>query len=149
GVRYALAAEIDASSLRARTLAVWTGQEDAEEIEYDARRSPCGGLADGRAVLIADGLSSRYPDTPPPIPRDAKSYLGVPMQTGAGKVVGYISVLDTAAMSDDEQRASVLRIFAARAAAELERMRASERLQRALAEVEQLKNRLQAENVYL
>jgi formate hydrogenlyase transcriptional activator len=44
---------------------------------------------------------------------------------------------------------AVLKIFAARAAAELERLQAEEGLHRALAEVETLKNRLQAENVYL
>ncbi|HJZ68009.1 MAG TPA: sigma 54-interacting transcriptional regulator, partial [Blastocatellia bacterium] len=40
-------------------------------------------------------------------------------------------------------------IFAARAGAELQRLKAEQELRRALAEVEQLKNRLHAENIYL
>jgi transcriptional regulator with GAF, ATPase, and Fis domain len=42
-----------------------------------------------------------------------------------------------------------MRIFAARAGAELERKRAEQALREAMAEVERLKNRLQEENVYL
>jgi formate hydrogenlyase transcriptional activator len=44
---------------------------------------------------------------------------------------------------------SVLKIFAARAGAELERLKVEEQLRSALAEVKTLKDRLQAENVYL
>ena len=43
----------------------------------------------------------------------------------------------------------VLKIFAARAGAKLERMKAEAELREALAEVERLKNQLHAENVYL
>ena len=52
-------------------------------------------------------------------------------------------------MPEDTRGIAVLNIFAARAGAEFERLQAEEELHRALAEVETLKNRLQAENVYL
>jgi formate hydrogenlyase transcriptional activator len=52
-------------------------------------------------------------------------------------------------MSEDPLWISVLQTFAARAGVELEREQAQEKLRLALAEVETLKNRLQAENVYL
>ncbi|HYS19243.1 MAG TPA: sigma 54-interacting transcriptional regulator, partial [Candidatus Binatia bacterium] len=52
-------------------------------------------------------------------------------------------------MTDPSRALAILRVFAARAGAELARLRADERLRAALAEVEMLRNRLQAENVYL
>ncbi len=52
-------------------------------------------------------------------------------------------------MAEDAQGMPILRIFAARAGAELERLHAEENLRAALAEVETLKNRLHAENIYL
>jgi formate hydrogenlyase transcriptional activator len=52
-------------------------------------------------------------------------------------------------LPEDQWRTAVLRIYAVRAGAELQRLRVEEDLRRAMAEVESLKNRLQAENVYL
>jgi formate hydrogenlyase transcriptional activator len=52
-------------------------------------------------------------------------------------------------MTDDPLWISVLETFASRAGAELERDQAAEKLSAALAELERLKNRLQAENIYL
>ncbi len=59
-----------------------------------------------------------------------------------GVVIGHLAVLDDRPMSEASIEISVLRIFAGRAAAELERLRAQ-------TELERLKDRLQAENVYL
>jgi transcriptional regulator with GAF, ATPase, and Fis domain len=58
-------------------------------------------------------------------------------------------LVDDKPMSEDPLWISVLQTFAARAGVELEREQAEERLRAALTEVESLKNRLEAENVYL
>ena len=52
-------------------------------------------------------------------------------------------------MKEDPQAVAILKIFAARAGAELERRRTDRRLHETLAELKQLKNRLRAENAYL
>ena len=57
--------------------------------------------------------------------------------------------LDDKPLGETSRAIPVLRAFAARAGAEIERLKADERLRQALAEVEALKNRLHAENVYL
>ena len=59
-----------------------------------------------------------------------------------GVVIGHLAVLDDRPMSEASIEISVLQIFADRAAAELERLRAQ-------TELEGLKDRLEAENVYL
>jgi len=75
--------------------------------------------------------------------------LGIPLCNVAGEVIGHLAILDDKPMAKTPRGLSLLTIFAARAGAELERLRAEEELRTAMAEVERLKNRLQAENVYL
>src|SRR5262249_16998097 len=53
----------------------------------------------------------------------------VPFKDGAGHVVGFLSVFDERPMPAEPRRLFILRIFAARAAAEFERLRAEQRLQ--------------------
>jgi len=67
----------------------------------------------------------------------------------SGPLIGHLVILDDQPMVDPSRALAILRVFAARAGAELARLRADELLRAALAEVELLRNRLQAENVYL
>jgi formate hydrogenlyase transcriptional activator len=75
--------------------------------------------------------------------------MGLPILNTAAQVIGHLAVLDDKPMPADARGMAVLKIFAARAGAELERLHAEEGLHEALAEVQTLKNRLQEENVYL
>ena len=79
----------------------------------------------------------------------AESYLGVPVLDPSGPLIGHLVILDDQPMVEPSRALAILRVFAARAGAELARLRADDRLRAALAEVEMLRNRLQAENVYL
>jgi formate hydrogenlyase transcriptional activator len=75
--------------------------------------------------------------------------MGLPILNAAAQVIGHLAVLDDKPMPEDARGLAVLKIFAARAGAEFERLQAEQELHRALAEVETLKDRLQEENVYL
>jgi transcriptional regulator with GAF, ATPase, and Fis domain len=106
---------------------------------------------------VLKGKVASYPyDVQRLFPRDrdlvelgAESYLGIPIFGATGQVIGHLAILHDRPMEQDERRVPTLKIFAARAGAELQRQRAEEALRKALTEVEELKNRLQAENVYL
>jgi signal transduction histidine kinase len=73
----------------------------------------------------------------------------MPLLGSAGEVIGHMAILDSRPLPDASVARSVMSLSAGRAGAELERLKAAEGQQRALAEVEVLKNRLQEENVYL
>jgi formate hydrogenlyase transcriptional activator len=60
-----------------------------------------------------------------------------------------MAVLDAQPLEPTAEQLSVLQIFAARGCAELQRVQTERALRAALAEVEQLRDRLQAENLYL
>jgi formate hydrogenlyase transcriptional activator len=148
GVRYAFVTQC-VSDTRARMLAFWKGGHYGEPVEYDSGTTPCRTVLAGETGFFARQVQTLFPEDTDLVDLGAESYLGVPMFSTAGQVIGHLAVLDAAAMKDSRQRVSVLKIFAARAAAELERLHAEDGLRSAMAEVERLKNRLQAENVYL
>ncbi len=76
-------------------------------------------------------------------------YLGVPMLDQSGRVIGHIAIIDDKPMERDERAIDLVKIFAARAAAELKRQRAETELHAALQQVQELQKKLEAENVYL
>jgi PAS domain S-box-containing protein len=148
--RYAFLTSCDATGSRARVLSFWQGERFVdEEIEYDVTNTPCHNVLQGRICHYAENLQALFPGDAGLVRLQAQSYLGAPMFDAAGAVIGHLAVLDVAPMPDPSQALDVLRIFAARAGAELERLKVEDSLHRALAEVEDLKNRLQDENVYL
>ena len=57
-----------------------------------------------------------------------ESYLGVPLLDDAGNHLGHLAVFDERPMPAEPRRLFIFRIFAARAAAELGRLRAERRL---------------------
>jgi formate hydrogenlyase transcriptional activator len=103
----------------------------------------------GETSFYPQDVQQLFPGDPDLVGLNASSYLGIPMFSASGQIIGHLAVLDEKPMEESPQHMSVLKIFAARAAAELERLQADTDLRAALAEVERLKNRLQAENIYL
>lgn len=149
-VRYAFVARcLDDRQSQVQTLAFWMGDHLGENVTYNVAETPCQDVLNGRTCLYGDNVQARFPHDRKLVTLGATSYVGLPILNAAAQVIGYLAVLDDKPMSEEARRLAVLKIFAARAGAELERLHAEEELRSALAEVETLKNRLQAENVYL
>ncbi len=148
GVRYAFVTQC-LGDQRARMLAFWKGGDFGDPVEYDVGETPCRTVLAGHTAFYPRQVQALFPDDADLVALQAESYLGVPMFSTDGQVIGHLAVLDSAPMAESRQHESVLKIFAARAAAELERLQAENSLREAMAEVERLKNQLQAENVYL
>lgn len=148
GARYAFAAET-LSELESRSLAYWEGAGFGEGFSYRFPGTPCQRVAAGHVCSTNTGLQRAFPDDLWLQQINADSYVGVPMKTASGGVLGHIAVLHTAPMRPTDEDIAVLEIFAARGAAELERLQAERALRAALQEVERLREHLQRENVYL
>lgn len=147
-VPYAFVTECS-DQAHARSLAFWKRTDFGENFEYDVVDTPCQRVVAGDVCYYAQNLRQLFPKDQDLVELKAESYLGVPMFNAAGLTTGHLVVLDTQPMADDPRRLSILKIFAARGGAELERLRAEEGMRTALTEVEQLKNELEAENTYL
>jgi GAF domain-containing protein len=124
-VRYAFIAECtDSTNSRVHTLAFWNGEDFAEDITFDLYGTPCANVIAGQACTYAERLQSLFPDDKELVNLGAEGYLGAPLRDGGGQVVGHLAVLDTKPMKVSPAEVSILKIFAARAGAELERVRA-------------------------
>jgi formate hydrogenlyase transcriptional activator len=139
GVKHAFVAECtDLRKSRVRTLAFWSGQSLADNVEYDLAGTPCEAVIGGETAVHKDDVQTRFPQDRELATLGARSYLGLPLVAASGEVLGHLAVLDAAPLRDDEVTTAVLRTIAARASMELERLRATseiaalnEKLQRA------------------
>ncbi|HEY9724836.1 MAG TPA: PAS domain S-box protein, partial [Chroococcales cyanobacterium] len=131
-VRYALVTEGIGGNLgKTKTIAFWAGDRLGENFEYDLTNTPC-------KMLITEGRICCYPKDVQklfPLDRDlremqAECYLGIPLFSTSGKMVGHLCILDDKPLADEQRAKSIMSIFAARAAVELERKQAQEELQK-------------------
>lgn len=136
GVKYAIVAEFLPETMSARSLAFWTGGEGdgfAENVEWALAGTPCERVVGGQFSHHPEGLQRLFPEDRPLVDLGAVSYLGVPLQMSDGRVLGHLFVMDTRPMPPAPRNLALFRIFAARAAGEMIRMR----LERALEESEE------------
>jgi PAS domain S-box-containing protein len=146
--RYAFVASCD-DQKHAKTLAFWDTDQFGKNFEFDIADTPCLKVLQGEVCHYEKGVQVLFPLAKGLEDWHVESYLGVPMLDGIGCVIGHIAALDDKPMKHDPRAIDVLKIFAARAAAELKRQRAEAQLQAALVQVKELQHKLEAENVYL
>jgi PAS domain S-box-containing protein len=126
-VRYAFVSEFtNEGKTQLRTLAFWNGVDFGKNFEYDI-----AGITDGHCKPVFGGVDDNVSVL---LPRDQDigksnlhSYL-VPLVESNGEVIGYLVVMDVKPLEIDFGKESILKIFAARAGAELERKLAEELL---------------------
>lgn len=152
-VQYSLITECaNASKTRVRTLAFAENSEIIENIEYDLEGTPCEIVMKGKDYFCERNLYKVFPSE-----KGIEGYMAVPIYSPrTGEILGHIAALDSQPLSPDQNFNQILRIFASRAGAEIERknaedklLDANERLQSQMEEIELLKNRLEQENIYL
>lgn len=125
GTRGAWVTEYLPETNQLRALAFWMDGEWIENYEYDIAGTPCElVIEDARLVHIPDNIVELYPGDSDIDRIGAVSYMGVPLQDVDGRILGHLSVLHSEPLPADEYLLAVFRIFAARASAELQRMRA-------------------------
>lgn len=119
-VRMAFVTEcLEPEKLRVRALAFIDQERFLDDVEYELTGTPCRDVIDGETCFYPDRLAERFPKE-----EGLTSYLGVPMTGADGEVVGHLAVVDDKPMVAAAEDEDLLRIFAARAAAELQRQRA-------------------------
>lgn len=106
---------------RLRALAFWVDGKWIEDFEYDIAGTLCEQAIEKHDLVF-------YPDRVIEITSHdfygAVSYLGMPLLDVDGRILGHLAVIDTRPMPEEPRVQTVFRIFAARAGAELQRLRA-------------------------
>jgi formate hydrogenlyase transcriptional activator len=128
GVGYAFVAEFDRATMRARTLAYWGKGVIRDNIEFDLAGTPCEDVIRSGLCHYPRGVREKFPNDQDLIDLRIESYLGVPLLDVDATVLGHLAVFDERPLPPEPRLLSIFRIFATRAAVELERLRVEKQL---------------------
>ena len=122
GTRYALIAKIDQNDpATAHTVAMWNGGEYAENFSYRIEDTPCERVRSQGSRFFPRDMRNLFPRDQMLARMGVESYWGAPLIDSNGKVIGILAVMDVEPMEEKSESFSLLKIFSARAAAEMER----------------------------
>lgn len=122
GVREAIVTEcIDKPAKRLHVLAWWRDGRIEPQVEYDLAGSTCEEtINDGRICFYPEGVGERFP---PARPFNRECYLGIPCFNSSGTVIGHVACFDDKSFAKEIPDQLFLKVFAERAALEIERQR--------------------------
>jgi PAS domain S-box-containing protein len=131
-VKYALVSElVPGRRDRVRALACWAGGQWLPSFEYDVKGTTCEKvILEGKMTYYPDHVQMLFPGEKSLAAMHAVCYLGIPYFDQAGERLGHMFIMDDKPLADYERAKSLMGIFAARTAMELERQRTIDRLQR-------------------
>ena len=106
---------------QACTVAVWDNGP-GENFEYQLEHSPCANIVGQGACCFPDNIIGLFPDDQVLKDMGAEAYVGTPLRSSSGKILGLLAALDDKVIEHPEQAAEIIELFSGRAAAELERL---------------------------
>ncbi len=124
GVQYAFVSELIPDRRRFRTRAVWGRGEPLANFEIPVDGTPCEAVLGGQISHHPERLCELFPADAGLRRWGVESYCGVPLLDLSGATVGHLAIFDDKPMRDGPRGVAIMRIFAARARAEIERLRA-------------------------
>jgi signal transduction histidine kinase len=135
--KFAFVAEAtDPSGEHVQVVSGWyEGDWMDEPFEYDTRGKPCALVVERSVVAFPEALTKRFPEAKPAIDMGLESYLAICLRAADGTHLGHMAVMDAGPMAAEDDDVAAMRIFASRAAAELERRHQAAALRRSRARV--------------
>jgi PAS domain S-box-containing protein len=109
-----------------RTLALWVDGALRENIDYDLEGTPCRLVVGREFQFYPERLTELFPADNMFAQMGVRAYAAFPLNDSAGQPLGLVAVVSRRPLGSRAFIESVLKIFAARAAAEIERQRADE-----------------------
>ena len=106
---------------RVRTLGVHGVKGYLENFEYPLNTTPCGEVIGKAFMIVPEGVVERYPEDELLADFGAVGYAGYPLNDSTGRPVGVLAILSKKPLINHAVIEAVLKIFAVRAEAELER----------------------------
>ncbi len=123
-VKYASVNEsVNIKDLQCMTLAGWGVDSFVEKKIFNTIDTPGEAVLAGMLAFHPRNIADSYPKFDNTLDSKIVSYAGVPCFDSQFKIIGNLTVMDDKPMLDKKRTLSVLKIFAARAGAEMERKR--------------------------
>jgi PAS domain S-box-containing protein len=130
-VQYAFVTWLSDDGTHFKTLALWEHDHFRANVEIPLRGTPCEDVLHGETAHYPTELCARFPDDHLLSEWGAQSYCGVPVLDAQDRVFGHVAIIDDKPMRDGPRGVAVMRIFAARVRAEIERLRMENALREA------------------
>jgi PAS domain S-box-containing protein len=119
-----IAVYVDADPSRMRTLATMLDGRMLARYEYALAGSPCRHVVGNEFRFVPSGIRDEFRPGTIFAATGMDSYAALPLNDGSGRPLGLIVAMDRRPMHDPSLAEAMLKIFAVRATAEIERMRA-------------------------
>jgi PAS domain S-box-containing protein len=151
-MRYALIGEIDEADCSSlTTLAVWAGGRIGKNFRHTLANGPCADIFERAICFHPANVRELFPRADLAAELGIESVLGMPLSDSSGKPLGMLAVMDDKPFSEDmiPHAKSLVSIFAARAAAELERLYVEEELRQATERLKTEREELAEKNIAL
>ncbi len=103
------------------TIAYYLNGMMCRNINYHTRHTPCAEVIGNTPKTYPENVQALFPNDRPLVEMNVEAYSGVPLFDSKGKPLGLIATLFENKIEQPEFVESVLQIFAARTAAEIER----------------------------
>ncbi|MBK8986790.1 MAG: GAF domain-containing protein [Chloroflexi bacterium] len=135
--RYALVGEITGHNKELiQTIAYWQDGRLRQNIQYEIAGSPCAAVLENGIQYYTSDVWRLFPEDKGLNEKQIECYIGAPLFGADGQPSGVLVVFHDQLIDSTVDSVSVMNLFAAQAATELERKRAAEmeRTQRELAE---------------
>lgn len=111
-----------------RTIAVSVGGEAGENFDYDLQFTPCEAVLRGDSCMYYENAPDLFPKIAQLKDMGVHSYIGIPLVDSENKSLGMMVALYKKPVEQVEFATSIMKVFAGRTAAELERLQANKEL---------------------
>ena len=108
---------------RVRTVAFVRDQLAQDNFEYDLAHSPCAEVVALGSCAFPRAVATRFPQDLMLSENEIQAYVGTALVDSSGRPLGLIAVMFRTPLENTQMAESLLKIFAVRASAELERQR--------------------------
>jgi len=113
---------------RARMLSLRDSNGFLDTFEYNLKGTPCDLTRKENFCFYPSDVADYFPDDPWLRENGMQCYQAIRLEDVEGNILGHMGVMHRKPMREDKSHVSVLKIFASRAVAEMERMRSEEQL---------------------
>ncbi|MEM9216446.1 MAG: PAS domain S-box protein [Cyanobacteria bacterium P01_F01_bin.150] len=137
GASHAFVTEIVDDGSRLYFLAAWADGEHLPNDTVDAAGTTCLLALEQETYYCERDVITCFPENPRLAPMGVDSYMGVALKNRSGQSIGTLCIFARQSIADPEHAEQILRVFGARASAEIERQHGQSALEQLNAELEQ------------
>ncbi|WP_426417162.1 EAL domain-containing protein [Aestuariirhabdus sp. LZHN29] len=137
GMDIAFIATVNENESEAKTLVCYEDGRPVDNFVYSLSGTPCHDVLSNEVCYVESDVVARYPEDKLLEDMGLESYVGAPLTDSEGKNCGLLVLLGRSIIKKPKEIESLLKIFAVRASAEMERQRQQESYSKVLQAVEQ------------